>query len=616
MVAGVTNNEWLLRTPKHSERQVLGWLTIGASVALHWLAAVELPPIPVASPVWTPAATTRPVRVAAVRAEVAPPPVDTPVFEPERIGLTPVPPPEATIVDPSRLVPDLSAIVPSEEPALRPPSAEELRAWMPRMERIEIPHGQIPDEVSALPRQIVSAIERSPRAPDVVPPTLLELSLTPPRPVLIAEQGEGRGPAGDTRRSWSVSTMMPEPEPPPMAPRPPAPQPAAPSESAPGQGSRPPMAPTVAPSAEVAIAVRERGPDVTGVPPIEHLLRLDLSTWSPPDEPGARYFQINIQRAAETVLPPLPRDILFVQDCSASMTAAKVRACRLGLHASLRLLQPEDRFNVIAFRDVIARCFEQWAPARPSELAQGGWFIEQMDSRGMTDIYAALDAIKVLPSDAARPTIAIMISDGRPTKGLQDNFEIIQRFSDSNRGRVSVFSFGAGQHVNRFLLDFLSQKNRGSSKIVRDLNAIPSELASLVREVSRPVLAELFHRWSGIDEAEIYPKLLTHLYLDRPLTVVGRVPADASEAGVRILGRSGTNMYDMVFGLDFRRGQVGGPDLRDAWVRQKLAWLVGEHIRTRDPTYRDAAVALARRLGPTMPYAAELGLPGAPVRVD
>jgi len=329
-----------------------------------------------------------------------------------------------------------------------------------------------------------------------------------------------------------------------------------------------------------------------------------------------RYFQVDIRRAADTVLPPLPRDILFVQDCSASMTAAKVRACRQGLHATLRLLQPSDRFNLMAFREVIGRCFDDWAPARPTELAQGGWFIEQMESRGMTDIYAALEAIKTMPSEPSRPMIAIMISDGRPTKGLQDNFEIIQRFSDSNRGRVSVFSFGAGQNVNRFLLDFLSQKNRGASRIVRELAAIPSELVALVQEIGRPVLTDLSHRWSGVDETEIYPKLLTHLYLDRPLTVVGRVPADAADAGVRILGRSGTNSYDMVFGLDLRTGSPGGPALRDTWVRQKLAWLVGEHIRTRDPRYRDEAVALARRLGPTMPYAAELGLPDAPVRAD
>ncbi len=614
MAAVVVNNEWLLQPPKRGQRLALGWIAVGVSFALHWLAALELPPIPVAAPVWTPVAPARSVRVDSVRPEAAPAPVDVTPFEPERLGLVAVPPPAATISDPSRLAPDLSAVLPADEPPLRPASAEDLRAWMPRMERIEIPDGLIPDEMAALPRRVASAVERSARAPDVIPPALLDPEAAPPRPVGIAA-GTGRaapGPEGASQRSPTAPAV---PEPPPMAPPPPPPLPV-PTKSGSGDGTQPPMAPTVAPALEVAGAVRERGPDVTGVPPIEHLLRLDLATWTPPDEPSARYFQVDIRRASETVLPPLPRDILFVQDCSASMTTPRVRACRQGLHASLRLLQPADRFNLIAFRDVIARCFDDWAPARPTELAQGGWFIEQMESRGMTDIYAALDAIKALPFDPARPVIAIMISDGRPTKGLQDNFEIIQRFSDANRGRVSVFSFGAGQNVNRFLLDFLSQKNRGASRIVRDLNAIPSELASFVQEVSRPVLTELSHRWSGVDETEIYPKLLTHLYLDRPLTVVGRVPVDAEEAGVRILGRSGTNSYDMVFGLNLRSGAPGSPQLRDSWVRQKLAWLVGEHIRTRDPRYRDEAVALARRLGPSMPYAAELGLPGAPVRAD
>ncbi|MCX7818101.1 MAG: VWA domain-containing protein [Kiritimatiellae bacterium] len=608
MASAIAGNEWLLQPPKRAARQALAWAAVAVSLALHWLAAVEMPPIPVASPVWTPPSIARLVRVESVRPEAAPNLFDAPPFEPERVGLTSVPPPPATLADPSRIAPELPAAMPGDEPPRRAPSAEDLRAWMPRPERLEIPAGWIPDEVAALPRRIAPLVERSVRAPDVVPAAMLDPAVAaPPRPAVVRAGDGGVGPAGPP---------APEAVPTPMASPPPPPVPTPPAEPAPAEPGRAPMLPTVAPAAEVAVAVRERGPDVTGVPPVEHLLRLDLFSWAPPDEPGWRYLQVDIRRAAEQVLPPLPRDILFVQDCSASMTAAKVRACREGLHASLRLLQPADRFNLLTFREAIARCFDDWAPVRPTELAQGGWFIEQMESRGMTDIYAALEAVKSMPTDPARPAIVIVISDGRPTRGLQDNFEIIQRFSDSNRGRVSVFSFGAGQNVNRFLLDFLSQKNRGASKIVRDLAAIPSELAALVREVGRPVLTDLVHRWSGVDETDIYPKLLTHLYLDRPLTVVGRVPADMGEAGVRILGRSGTNAYDMVFGLDPRTARAGGPEIRDLWVRQKLAWLIGEHIRTRDPTFRDAAIALARRLGPAMPYAAELGLPEAPVRAD
>jgi Ca-activated chloride channel family protein len=218
--------------------------------------------------------------------------------------------------------------------------------------------------------------------------------------------------------------------------------------------------------------------------------------------------------------------------------------------------------------------------------------------------------------DDTRPTIAVFLSDGRPTVGLQDNFEVIQRFTDSNQGRISVFSVGVGRGVNRFLLDFLSFKNRGDARIFVDLGQAPSAIEAFVRELSRPVLIELSHRWSGVDDRDIYPKMLTHLYLDRPLTLHGRVPRSADRVGVRILGRSGRQQHDMVYGLNLSQGQAGGPDLRELWIRQRLTWLVGEHIRTRDPALRNEAWEWARRLGPSAPYAAELGFPQAPVRAD
>jgi Ca-activated chloride channel family protein len=365
---------------------------------------------------------------------------------------------------------------------------------------------------------------------------------------------------------------------------------------------------------EAAAVLEERGPDITGMKPIEHLLRLDLHGFTPPDQPGWFYFSLQIHRASEEVLPVLPRDVFIAQDCSASMTSAKVQASRRGLQAMLRELPAADRFDIMSFRDRIERCFGEWTGVTPTARARAAWFVEQMDARGMTDVFAALGMLKGIPRDPDRPLIAVMISDGRPTVGLQDNMEIIHQFSRANAGAVSVFAFSGGSGVNRFLLDFLSYKNRGDSSIVRDIAGVQKGIESLFREVSRPVLMELEYRFSGLESAEIYPGMLTHLFLDRPLVLHGRVPAGTPATAVRITGRSGPATHDMVFPVEFASATPGDAGLRDGWTRQKLTWLIGQFIETRDPAFRDEAAALARSLGPTMPYAAELGVPDAPVR--
>lgn len=611
MAVALPDNEWLLMAPRRQSRATVGWLAVVVSGLLHGLLALEMPPIRMAPRDWGGGEVRVSLTVTSVQPEPPAAFADHPeAFRPEEVDasfVSPVPPPSADVLDPSRI--DAARPALPETAPLRPPEPIPERAeWRPRQQRLEVAEETVADEIAARPRRVVPAVERVPMASDIV-----DAALPVPSPLRVAPRPAG-GAAAPTGEPAAAADMSPPPaEPPAIAP--PAPLPARPAdESASPADAAMPTLPGGSPASEVVRAGRERTADVTGMAPIEHRLRLDVSAWTPPDEAGWRYIAIRVQRATEDVLPVLPRAVLFVQDCSASMGAPKVAAARRGLHAALQSLRDDDMFEIISFRESVARCFGEWTPATPAARARAGWFVEQMESRGMTDVYAVLGMILGLPSPDGRPLVVIMISDGRPTVGLQDNFEIIQRFTDANQGRVSVYSIGTGRGANRFLLDFLSRKNRGESQVFMDLNDVPGGIDQITRQLARPVLAELSYRLSSLDENEVYPRLLTHLYLDRPLILYGRVPAGASSAAVRVIGRSGATPYDMVFPLDLAGAAEGGAVLREAWTRQKLAWLIGEHIRTRDPAYRDAAASLARRMGADAPYAAELGLASAPGR--
>ncbi len=597
MIEALQNNEWLLQPPRRRGHTAVAWVAVAVSAGIHWLAAVELPPVQIGVPAVDLPHTRRPVQVDSVVRTPPPALPDRPAeFRPDRPDASfarPAPREFITALDPSLLQPaalppdltgDRAPVLPAE-PA--PPRLE----WQPRQERIEITRQVVREDPVAPPRRLAPTVERVQFAADIIAPSPPPIA---PTPVMT-------GPATAVGSTAMFEARIEGPT---------GPAPALPSQ----RSTPPPESGNPVPIREAGALMAERGADVTGVKPIEHLLTLDLRTHTSAGDPGWLYFSLNIRRAGDLVLPVLPRDVFLIQDCSSSMTTPKVEACKRGLHAALRTLAPEDRFDLLSFRDRVARCFGTWEEASSTARAKAGWFIEQMDSRGMTDVFGALDALKGIGGDPGRPLVAIMVSDGRPTVGLQDNFEIIQRYSDSNEGRVSVFAFGGGTGVNRFLLDFLSYKNRGESRIVRDNARIPEGIEAFAREVSRPVLANLEYRFSGLDKAEIYPHLLTHLYLDRPLVIHGRVPAGAPSSAVRIVGRSGGSTHDMVFPVEWAAAADGGAALRNEWVWQKLSWLVGEHIRTRDPAFRQAAVELARSMGPSMPYAAELGVPDAPVR--
>lgn len=583
--------DWLMEPRRAPRHWALAWSAVLASMAVHTLIVLRMPPLTLVRPAPFEGRKPRPpVAVQDIRREPPPPSIERPEeFAPERPDAsfgTRAPREFISALDPALLEPRRGAgALTGDLSPLRPPDAPPTRSeWIPRQERLEITKQVVREDPAAPPRRLEDAIPRIAQAPDIIPPS-------PPMKVEAPAGGiPGAGLPGDGLfvASRAGGDGM--------------------SSSAPPVDRPPVTAPPVE-ARDVAKVLNEKVPDVTEVRPIEQMLNLQVLTYRAAEEPDALYFSLRIERATPDALPVLPKDVLFVQDASESMRQSKVDECKKGLHAALKTLGPEDRFDVMVFREQQWRCFKQWTPATPEARAQAGWFIEKMESRGKTDVYGSLEVIRGLPAEPGRITLAVLLSDGLPTIGLMDNFTIIQSFTDRNDGRISVFSFGGGSKVNRFLLDFVSYMNRGDSRIVRELPEMAQGIAGFAAGLQHPLLAELSFRFSGVDESEIYPRRLTHLYLDRPLVVYGRVPAGSPAAGVQITGRSTAGVRDMVYRLDWSAAQPGPASIRTEWTWQKLAWLVGEQIRTRNPATLEEIKRLAPRIGPEFPYAEVLGPP-------
>ncbi len=436
---------------------------------------------------------------------------------------------------------DIGVALAGEDRAPAEPDPDpEREPWDPRQDLLHIRERVVPDEPAALPRRIVADVDRTAFGADIVlPADAPDLEL--------AARGEGWRRAG----ADALTADMP------------------------GDVAAGPTLPD---------ALDEQPEDITEVRPIEQLLDLELTTYLGPEDPEHIYFRIQIRRSGAETLPVLEKDVLLIQDASASMTQQAVDRCKEGMHLWLQQLRDGDRFDVIAFNDTVARVFGEMTTYNALTRSRAAFFVENMRAQGGTDVFASLEPLLQMDSTPERPVIAVMISDGVPTVGVVDGTEIIARFSEANAGRVSVFAVGGGRRVNKYLLDFLSYKNRGDAKMTGETGDIPGSLDRLARELSRPVLANLRYHVAG-GTVDMMPRMLTHLYLDRPLVVYGRRPVSAKEDTViQIVGRSGPDIKDMVFRLNFDSARVGDDTVRTEWAWQKVYDLVGEHIRTGDPS--------------------------------
>ena len=340
---------------------------------------------------------------------------------------------------------------------------------------------------------------------------------------------------------------------------------------------------------------------------LDDVLEARLTVYSPFLDSKNNYFKLEIKRISDEVLPELPKDIVFIQDSSASMAEQRLHFCREGLTAALGMLNKNDRFNVVSFTDAPVTCFDDWVAPGRSSMEKGTRFIANMRSAGSTDILASLGALKDLKVEKGRPCIAFVITDGLATTGVVESAGIIREFTKSNSEGVSVFTMGTMSDANMYLLDMLSYCNGGSTHVVKGGRwSIAEDLTNRVHSVSRPVLSSLQLAFAGRD-VEVFPGKVRHLYMDDPLVLYGKSPRNMRRVTFQAIGNAAGKRCDMIFDLDLDKdADKGSKAIKHDWALQKAYHLMGKMAREGKDEHGDNLRKLAKDYDLKLPYADQL----------
>lgn len=437
-----------------------------------------------------------------------------------------------------------------------PSAAPKRLPWQPRQEIVAIENEIVADEVSASERRRISRIERVSAAPDIVVP--VDSGTVGNAGISAAEQFSGGKPEQAEIAQKTDGGVRAEK-----------------------------FAPLIEElRTKVGSELFEKDvTEITAFKPVEKVLVAEISTYTTLKDLKHGYFKIEIKRAGAEILPVIPKDVILVQDCSASMAEQRLHFCRDGLIRCLSEIGPEDRFNIVGFRDCSAMCFEDWSKNEPQAIERSKRFIEGMKSIGNTDIFLSVKDLMNLKRTPGRPIITFLVTDGHPTTGLIKSSDIVGEFSKLNDGAISVFTMGTVQTANSYLLDLLSYCNRGDSLIItKGRWDISDSIQRIMQEIKRPVLADLRFRFAESARCEVYPVLTSNLYLDRPLSLYGRYARGTKNIVFQAVGKGGHVDCDMVFDLDLDKvAKVGDKDIRKSWARQKIYHLIGGYARKAEP---------------------------------
>lgn len=293
------------------------------------------------------------------------------------------------------------------------------------------------------------------------------------------------------------------------------------------------------------------------------------------------------------------RDIIMVVDVSGSMVGTKLEQAKEAMKNVLDRLNPQDRFNIIAFHSSVSSYADSLRPV--SERNEALRYTNDLRALGSTNIHGALARALSMVSEA-RPSVILLLTDGRPTVGVTDEKGILSLMSSSRRDFLRIFTFGIGDDVDASLLDNLAQRGRGTSQYIKRDDEIKTLVTSLYEKISTPVLLGLKLDFGRMRVEEVYPAPLPDLYGGSQLLVAGRYLSEGY-ATITLTGRSSLKEERFVYDKVNFSPSTTASFIPAQWATKKIGYLL-EQIKLKGENREivDEIKALSQQYGIMTPY--------------
>lgn len=276
------------------------------------------------------------------------------------------------------------------------------------------------------------------------------------------------------------------------------------------------------------------------------------------------FFTLMLQPPADLAdAPRAPMELVFVLDCSGSMSGEPLRIAKQAAERALRRLGPDDTFQIVQFSTVASQLGSQPLPATEENLRRGLAYLNSLQSEGGTMMIEGIKAALDFPHDPRRLRVVSFMTDGYIGNEAEILGEMQRRLGDAR-----VFSFGIGSSTNRYLLDRMAILGRGAVAYVGLDEGSQAAVDQFYARVSHPALTDLSIDWGGLEVSEVYPSRLPDLFVGRPVVISGRFQG-ARAATVRVTGRAGGASKTITVAAD--PGAAERPAIASVWARTKIA---------------------------------------------
>ncbi len=300
----------------------------------------------------------------------------------------------------------------------------------------------------------------------------------------------------------------------------------------------------------------------------------------------------------------IPKYFQFVLDTSGSMAGNKIEQARDAGVFFVDNLNPQDRFNVVAFDDVIDPLFGQPQAVTATTQSQATSFVQGLYADGLTDIDTALRTALSSPFEDSFARILVLLTDGEPTVGDRNPSQILANVKQANTHHTRIYPFGIGSDVNKSLLIALANASGGQAQFLADNADISKVLGSFYNKIDRPVLIDATVDFGGIETYMSYPEGPQDLFAGAQLLIIGKFRGAGDVQGTMtgsLMGTPQTYSWPMTF-RECAQGQ--NSFLPRLWAKTRIDALLAqiEESGVEDPAIVEEIKSLASRYGIQTPY--------------
>ncbi len=293
-------------------------------------------------------------------------------------------------------------------------------------------------------------------------------------------------------------------------------------------------------------------------------IKSDLLTYMDP-QTNQGYFTLMMYPPANlSSLQRQPMEMVFVLDCSGSMSGTPLDQAKSAVNAALDKLQEGDTFQIIRFSDNASSFGATPVPATARNIQRARSYLRNLNSMGGTQMIEGIRAALDFPHDPSRLRFVSFMTDGY----IGNDRDIIAAVHE-RIGNARIFSFGVGSSVNRYLMERMANVGRGAVAYLGPNDSASDIMTSFFDRISHPALTDVDIDWGGMAVSDVYPARLPDMFVGRPIVVTGKYLGAAGD--ISVSGTTGNQNHRI--GISADSTDSGNTYLPKIWARLRIAEL-------------------------------------------